>query len=91
VRTPNNVRGLNTSPEQLTAHVSGQRRMFGFDPDFGIDSELLDRFEQAIGVGVRHSARKIIFASVALDAAAIEISRELGELPVRCFERKKVL
>ena len=89
MRTPHNVRGLNTSPEQFTAHVSGQRRMFGFDPGFGIDSELLDRFQQAIGVGVRHSTRKIIFGSIALDTAAIEISRELGELPVRCFERKK--
>ena len=40
--------------------------MFGFDPGFSIDSELLDRFEQAVGVGVRHSTRKIIFGSIAL-------------------------
>ena len=89
VRTPHNVRGLNTSPEQLTAHVSGQRRMLGFDPGFGIDSELPNRFEQAIGIGVRHSTRKIIFGSIALDTATTKISRELGELSVRCFERKK--
>ena len=46
--------------------------MFGFDPGFSVDNELLDRFEQAIGVGVRHSTRKIIFGSVALDAATIK-------------------
>ena len=46
--------------------------MFGFNPDFSIDSELLDRFEQAIGVGVRHSTRKIIFGSIALDTAAVD-------------------
>jgi hypothetical protein len=63
--------------------------MPGFDPGFGIDGELLYRFEQPIGVGVGHSARKIIFGSIALDAAAIKISRELGEPPVRCFEREK--
>jgi len=63
--------------------------MFGFDPGFSIDSKLLDRFEQAIGVGARHSTRKIILGSIALDTAAIKICRELGELPVRCLERKK--
>jgi len=63
--------------------------MFGFDPGLGIDSELLDRFEQAIGVGVGHSTRKIVFGGSTLDTAAIEISRELGEPPVRCFEREK--
>jgi hypothetical protein len=63
--------------------------MFGFDPGFSIDSKLLDRFEQGIDVGVRHSTRKIIFGSIALDTAAIKICRELGELPVRCLERKK--
>ena len=40
--------------------------MFGFDPGFGIDSELLDRFEQAIGVGVRHSTRKALRQGSAL-------------------------
>ena len=63
--------------------------MFSFNPGFSIDSELLDRFEQAVGVGVRHSTRKIIFGSIALHTATIKIGRELGELPVRYFERKK--
>jgi hypothetical protein len=32
--------------------------MFGFDPGFGIDGELLYRFEQAIGVGVGYPPAK---------------------------------
>jgi hypothetical protein len=63
--------------------------MFGFDPGFGIHREPLDRLEQAIGVGVRHSTRKIIFGSITLDAATIKLSRQLGKLRVRCFERQK--
>ena len=63
--------------------------MLGLDPCLGVDCELPDRLQQAVGIRVSDSSGDFVLLNVAFDPATIEVCRYRDESRIGYFQRRK--
>jgi hypothetical protein len=65
--------------------------MAALDPGLGVDCELPNRLQQAVGIRVSESSGDFVLRYVTLDPATIELCRYRDESRVCRFQRRKCM